>query len=375
MSYELTINRVMGLCAFEVSSSSNDKELKGKALARQFYEQMDDMFRHRLDEAYKAIEKEAKRLGAGLESFESKRRTELDVEIFRERKSSADSEEEFTGPPAEEDDGPSNRLVGLFKSRRFEFKTTTMVWDLRVRPSLTACALQRPDGLAKLWWTFEGVPLDAGARKRPTEEHAVEFIEATSKLAHVALPVLRKAYRKALQGVSKRKNRHLKEVQDLTEEIRVSLADNNGLPFARLVDAMHLKGASFKDILNGAYGTETAKGAHEVREFITATSGQAPDDDAIRLSAEIPGIAAVYSTMEKSPAGKTDQKVTVVSGLASSVDMITGEIPSNEQWRRINNKPDLVRTISAARPLSAKLANEGALRLDRRVPEPATTPG
>ncbi len=373
MAYELTINRVMGLCAFEVSSSQHDKELKGKALAKQFYEQMDDIFKHRLDEAYAAIDTEAKVLKTGLKLFESKRRTELDVEIFRERKSSADTEE--TPPSPRDEDVPSNRLVGLFKSRRFEFETKTMMWDLRVRPSVTACALQRPNGLAKLWWTFEGVPLDAGAQTRPTEKQAVEFIDTTNKLAHVAMPMLRKAYRKALEAVSKRKNRRLRFVPDLNEQIRVSLADNDGLPFARLVDAMFLKGASFRDIRNGDYGAETAEGAREVLKFIKDTSGQTPSDDAIQLSAEIPGIAAVYSKVEREPANSTDQKVTVVSGLASSVDMIMSDIPSDEKWRRITNKPELLRTISAARPLSAKLANEGALELDRPVREPIAALG
>ena len=366
MAYELVINRVMALCALEVASKQKDEQLKGKALVKLFHAQMEDIFKHRLAPMYSELEKKLKAYDLKRQG-ENERVAELEVDIFKE---GADSDEYGSPVPAGSNSRPTERLVGRFQSRRFHFKTKSLKWDLRVRPSVTACAVERLDGIAKLWFAFEGVPADPASAQRPSGNEAVEFMNATNEMAAVALPLLRTAYAASLDAVTDRAASTIKPVDG---HIQVSIADNNGLPFAKLVDAMFLKGASFADVRKGIYGEETAKGANEFVTFIQKASGRTPDDSSVEINTDLPGKAAVFCRFQDvtSATGKD----TFVAGLANSASMISAEINSTKEWRRAENKPELLRSVSAARPISAVIANERAKILDRELPGAMLAPG
>jgi len=386
MAYELTINRVMKLCAFEETVDRKVPRLRGKKLLTAFYVQMQDMFAHHLDASFKAM---VDRAEGALEpvSFKGRQR-ELEVEIFEERgerqhrtepQDSAEIEivdergkrqiqtvslnpNEGAGTPTRR--RRTDRLVGLFRSRRFRLKTERMIWDLRIRPSVTACAL-KGRGYTKLWWTFDGVPADAASEHRPSERDSVDFIRATSALAEVALPKLRDAYRDALEGDAASNAGHkYPELKFVDRNVRVSLADNNGLPFAKLVDAMSLRGADFADVLAGKYDDDSQKGAQELLQFIEDTSGHIPDARAVVLTPGDPSSAAIYCTIEVKDKS-ADGKIThVVAGLANSIDLLSSGLADSEDLRSINNRPALLRSLSAARPVSAMLANNSALQIE-----------
>lgn len=373
MAYELSINRVMALCAFDKTLDASERRIQGKELVKLFYEQMDDIFKHRLNKIYSKLEQ-----ADALKEFVLKaqggnaRVAEPEIDIFKEARGDAADIKGVSAHLLKNADAPTtNRLVGRFQSRRFHFRTKSMKWDLRIRPSITACAVERMDGIAKLWWAFEGVPANSGAAARPTENEAVEFIKATNAIGEVALPLLRKAYVASLEAVTHRSTSKLRPID---RHIRVSIADNNGLPFAKLVDALFLKGASFADVRKGRYDADAAKGAAELVTFIEKTSGRTPDDSSIEINTALPGMAAVYCKLDW-PSTTADGKRTLVAGLANSASMISAEVPSTEEWRMAENKPEVLRSVSAARPVSAVLANEGAKILDRELPAGAATLG
>lgn len=361
MAYELTINRVMGLCSFE--SQDERPELAGHDLVATFREQMAWIHEHQLDKLYQAIEKAARTRDVVFDFLPdeegSKNFHDPDLTIFPESEdpivSGATSRKKSLALAS------SKRLVGLFKSRRYRMVLNGMTWETRVRPSMTACALERPRGVAKLWWTFEGVPADAAAKRRPTEEDSVRFIGVTRELADEGMPLLRKAYAEGFRASEKREPG---EVNCDTRSIRVSLADNDSRPFAKLVDAMYLNKAKFRDVCDGKFGEDAAASAKELLKFIEDAGGETPDPDGIKLETSQPGATAIYYTIPIDT-GRDGKKTCVVVGLASSVDMLSSNLTHSSEWLEISKRPSLLRSVSAARPLSAKLANEQAMKFEK----------
>jgi hypothetical protein len=359
MAYELTINRVMGLCSF---GSKHRDGLTGRDLVLHFRKQMIAIYDHQLPEIYRAITAAALREKIKIEDLEEEEGTKAyydpNVSIFPESEDPIIS----GGTPRtrlSELNG-TERLVGLFKSKRFLIHLGDMIWETRVRASVTACALERPGGLAKLWWTFEGVPADSGAAKRPTEKDSVAFIEATKYLADDVMPLLRTAYAAGYENVM---GEGPGQVNCDTGSIRVSLADNDSRPFAKLVDAMNLRRAKFTDVRDGHFGEEAAACAKELLKFIADVSKKEPDPNMIELETSQPGATAIYYSTPVADDGLTTR---VVVGLASSIDMLAPNPTGSIEWQRINKRPSLLRSVSAARPLSAKIANEQAMRLEQR---------
>jgi hypothetical protein len=46
--------------------------------------------------------------------------------------------------------------------------------------------------------------------------------------------------------------------------------------------------------------------------------------------------------------------------------MISRRLPTDDEWKKLTHRPDLIRSISAARPLSAKIADGAARGLDNQ---------
>jgi hypothetical protein len=357
MAYVVTANRLMGICAFEPGTKNSKRELSPKTVVQQFNKQMEGITEHRLDEIFGAIESEIKQRDFRLLQL-GPDEDDLDVSILQGSGKNVNSKidnlfgAEPDVPPSERERDP---IVGLFRSRHYHLKMPNMTWDLRIRPSVTACVLERADRISKLWWTFEGVPTDA--TQPPTKEASIDFAELTTELAQKALGPLRDAYIDAL-GDEKRPRR-LTEVQ-----LRVTLADNTDTEFSKLVDAMYFTAVSFKSAVDGKRGDEVKKGALEVLHYIRKAGGHEPET--VRISSGGPGTAAVYS-MPMLDSDPGSAKHYVVAGLASSVNMLTSNLPTGDEWIRKTNSPGAMRSMSAARRVSALVANQGARELDNKT--------
>ncbi len=360
MAYPLTVNRVMGLCAFEQSADRDASESlrDTKEVAKDFYRQMEEICRTQLEQIYGAIKRRAEGMQIRLADQEIDT-DDLEVTIIQDNGQDRDFVQLFPTPKDQSNvEPPRDPIIGLFRSRRFVMTVGERAWDLRVRPSVTACVLERRDRLSKLWWTFEGVPVDAS--DAPNEKDSVQFVEVTTRLAEDSLPDLRAAYTATLESVTGESHGAHRMSHS---QLRVSFADNTDSRFSRLVDAMNLSGVTFKDAI-AETGTDLRAGADEVANFVAKTSGQAADPSEILLSTAHGGLAAIYTRPVLELDAPADKPKYIISGLASSIGMISNSQSIDPAWTRITSTPDLVRSISAARPLSARIADIGARQLE-----------
>ena len=368
MGYHLAANRIMGLCAFELNARGNSpsEPRDAKTVAKVFYRQLEELSKTRLERIYAAIKTHTERMGTSLFD-ENIDESDLEVTVFQDNGTDKEFEQLFPVPlDRSSADWPRDPIIGLFRPRRFRLEIGAMVWDLRVRPSVTACLLESEDRLSKLWWTFDGVPVDSS--HPPTEDDTVRFMAITTKLAEAALPDLREAYTATLASVLGRSRGAHRMAQT---QLRVSLADNTDAGFSRLVDAMNIAGVTFKDAVAAKAGSDLRAGADEVVDFITKTSGRVADADSITLARGKGGDVAVFTKPISEGNSRRHPRNFVMSGLASSFGMISNSLSADPEWTGLTTTPDLVRSISAARPLSARLADIGARRLDQLHAIPA----
>ena len=350
----------MGLCAFELSAQTAHAGERPDtvAVSMAFYRQLEAMYQHRLDPIYAAILERAAALDVALVEQEPEQ-DELELLVVQDSEPSRDLEQLFAPPEGLSEPEPQFApIVGLFRPRRFKMTAGSSTWDVRVRPSVTACVLENEGRLSKLWWTFEGVP--AGVS---TEDDSVQFVMITTKLAEAALPDLREAYTKALVEVT---GRDFGPHRMTGNQLRVSLADNTDSSFSRLVDAMTFSSVPFVEAVVAEGDAKLRAGADEVANFITRTIGHAAEPSQIELKTGQGGLAAVFTMPVEEATSTPGAEKFVISGLASSIGMISNSRSLAPEWTKATTTPDLVRSISAARPLSARIANTGARQLDRR---------
>ncbi|MBL6612423.1 MAG: hypothetical protein ISS15_21215 [Alphaproteobacteria bacterium] len=371
MVYPLTVNRLMGLCAFE----STGRKRAGttapdpQVVADRFFEQMELISREDLGPIYCKVHDKAKALGIAFDDATDF--DDLPVSIVQKPEMFDDEDQTRLFPAsaysADLSKQPRNEpTVGLFGSKRVRAKIGDAHWDIRIRPSVTACVLEGQNRRSKIWWTIEGVPVDK--QNSPTAADSVTFIKKTTKVAELALQELRAAYIKALKQVDE-KERGPERFGDA--QLRVSFADNTDSDFLHLVDAMTLTRLTFNDALTGSAAKAVRAGAGEVERFIRKTAAM-PDPLNVKLKVGNGGTAAVFSEAMLDVSAPPNINRWVISGLASSIGMVSSNLPTDPRWMRFAAMPDLARSVSAARPLSARIADNGARQLEIvRAPQPA----
>lgn len=343
MPYELSVNRVLSLCTVDNLNYADCTDKK-KSVVADFRRQLAVM-QKRLDSMYDQVVTAAEDVCHWSQGDSKQQPADPDqaVEVFV---MPPDSDNVPKGLERE----PQEHIVGLFPDRMVTLKSEGMEWLVRMRPSVTACALQRPDGRAKLWWSFEGVPANPEQDHRPSEKEAATFLSCTNAMAVVGLERLQAAYRDGLVEAIGAQDAKLTV---LPRRIRIMLSDNDGTPFAALVDAMNLSEVTFAEA-KASDVPEVAEGAREVTRFVKDVTGTAPKDETISLNTQLPQAKAVITTREIVDP-KDGVPETIITGLARSAGMRAGYVPE-EPFRKIEYSRRNLRSISAARPLSAKLA-------------------
>jgi len=374
MPYSLTVNRVMALAAFTTPVGTNTELREGSQPVTDFHDQMvvisagclPDLYDRLISvpaallaQEYAAGDEALAKLEINLARREPDP-TDLDVTIIQD--SRARDHNPGADPDAAITDTSKNPIVGLFRTQKWDITIGELEWDVRIRPSVTACLFECAKRITKIWFTFEGVPVDPA--HEPGEEDAVNFIRLTTGLAEKALVEFRTAYITAVQNATRAGRGEQKRADD---RLRVSLADNTDVRFSKLVDAMNLRGMRFEEAVSANYDEDVQSGAQEVLQFITrAADGRKPDYQEIELETGRPGLAAVCSDLIPISSGGGAEKF-VVAGLASSINMLTTGLPVDADWRRQLYGANVLRSISAARPLSARLAGTKARDIDRRL--------
>jgi hypothetical protein len=260
----------------------------------------------------------------------------------------------------------SSHLVGLLPSERLDVKVGKVTWDVRVRASFTACALEIEDGWPKLWWTFEGVPKDPDPECRPTEEETAAFLSFVHYLEQPALKYLTKAFSDALAevtGVGEKLSYRLAD-----ERLRIRFADNNDVEYAALIDALKLRRLSPKTLKETTIGPleNARKGMADFERFVKKTnSPQDPpiDPNTAHLETEvkIDGVEAIS-------ARRDNDNSTWIAGVAQRANSRTiyDHLAIVREQVLAENEADRVRSRSPARQLSGDLAGIEALKLEVR---------
>lgn len=357
MANELIINRTMAMC----HPPARDASVPSADIQASFFKQMEEGSHVLKDlKVYAMVAKIAAEHGYVVEPYDhpvSEEFVESAIDIFRIP---------FDSPRLGGIRGAAqDHHVGLFESKKYRISKDGLSWILRARPSVTACALERPLGMAKLWWTFEGIPTNIIERPVKNEE-ARRFVAVTDMMAAKAMPLLNKAYAEGLKSTNRANDA---DFGTHKERVSIKFADNDGRPFAALVDAMGLDGLRFDEVAKGlvdgrpelAISRIAQQGASEVAVFLEQVLKAKPTPvPKLELNDEERGIKAVIGTM--SGAGD-DQTEILTAGVARTPGMsgLRGVLTRNhDPVERV----EYIRAISGARPLSATLANRCAVTFE-----------
>ncbi len=359
MSCDLAINRIGALAAGSFPTSASARFPSATKIGSSFREVAESIvtskhFRcanNAVLRIVKALDPHAAyRSGGGIELPD---RQSGAIEIFSMR-------DDPLYPTSMRDDD-SDHLVGLLPSNRMECELDGMKWVLRTRASVTACALERNNGLTKLWWTFEGIPADPDPDRRPTEAEVARLLNLTQDMEREAMPRLRDAYRHALLEVLKLDRGSLRLG---TERLRVAMTENEERPVAALLDALYFEERTPSEIMkpsnpNLAIARE---GMTEFARFVRDVSERRAriTNETVSVESEIPGIKGVVCRLEE------EDGDTLLAGFARRAGARAGyRLLPNEQ-KREEKKEENIRATSAARPLSAMLATREAHALEHR---------
>ncbi len=347
MSYELTINRVGALAGVPRRRRGAKMQADYAEVERRFRQQADWL----------------------RDSGHFKDASQALLDIARSHDPNA---HEFHDPSFDDEDGvidvfsvqdkPSvldaqAPLLALMPSRRMRCSVKGINWIVRTRATVTACALQMNGGFTKLWWTFEGIPADPKPERRPTELQATAFLKMTNQMAEEARPLLHLAYRDALARVG-----HKQEFPLLNKQIRVSMSDNDDRELGVLFDAMSFSKLQPSEIrANRSAEIAPARRAMlEFDDFVRKLTGIKvnPPDKAVHLADDVPGMRGIVYSKDDARRGPC------VAGVARRLGSRSGDWFLSPELQMETKKESYLRAVSAARPLSAKLAHDKARELD-----------
>ena len=264
MSYQLAIYRFGGLAALTRDADLALPRDKMKSLEACFLEQRDRTERRN---EYKAALADILK---GVRTEDPKARwAPLDEE---------DERRIFSMPPSIDSEfgdelDYSSHLVGLLRSERMIARIGKTSWIIRIRASVTACALEVASGIPKLWWTFEGIPHDPNPDVRPSEKDTTLFLSIVRSLEESSLDHLAAAYFGALAEVTEVS--HIKSEYDVgPERLRIRFADNDDAAVTAFINALRFRELAPKYIKNATTDilSLARQGMREFTKFLKDTN-------------------------------------------------------------------------------------------------------
>ncbi len=356
MNYELTINRFGALVGSpDWRKVATSHFLTKDAVVNAFSEQAQKIAASaQMRSANSVISRIARDTLAGAPemSLESNRNDPVEgIAISRVPDVALSDLESLSGAP----------LVCAFPSLRVACNANGLRWILRARASVTACALQSMERHAKLWWTFEGVPEDTSPDNRPTEEHVAALISLTKVMEEAAMKSLHEAYRETFQAVT---GANLPGFDRALDRIQIAMADTSEHEVAAFVDALYFKGKTVSEIRANEMASfaDSRAGLHEFEKFVEDVIPGVSEigDDCVEVTDGVPGSRGVFYR-----AYDVSMPRTEIAGIARKTGSAVGSefLPIEQQ--RQEKAENVLRVLSAARPISAWLANEEAQKIDK----------
>jgi hypothetical protein len=267
--------------------------------------------------------------------------------------------------------GPSIHLVGILPAERMQCTIDKTRWAIRIRASVTACALEMANTYPKLWWTFEAVPVHPEKDDQLSERGVREFFAYISDIEPTITESLSDAYFAALGEIV---NMDKTPPHTLgSERLRLSFADSNATSISELIDALHNHSLTANDIkASRSKILAPAKEGIEVYErflraanaaFVPPVLPEFATSDLGDLDVDLQGVEAVASR-----AHDDSLEATAIAGIAQRPSLITpwDEYGSNKRLTMAENVEPSVRNRSASRRVTRELAGREAIKLELR---------
>lgn len=255
---------------------------------------------------------------------------------------------------------PSSHLAAVFPRDHLTFQLSHAQLALRIRASVTACALEDPRGFPKLWWTFEAIPANPEKGDKLTLLQARSLLRFARELENDLLGHLNAAYFESLAKVTNSEDLEGK----LLDRLHIRCVDSADEGIAALIDALRFRVQSADELQHSeGQSLKVAKRALTTfNSFITHTN----DDLAID-----PG-SAEPETRLSGVEGVTARKVDRAKGDVAIVGIVQApseptpydHLSSVQKLRSGELTEERLRRLSPARRLSAELANDAAQQLD-----------
>jgi hypothetical protein len=267
-------------------------------------------------------------------------------------------------PPLEDLDH-SSHLVGLIPSERLALRIAETDWIVRIRASVTACALEVANGLPKLWWTFEAVPKNRNPDCRPSEEDTAAFLSFVRDLETPALEYLNAAYFGALKEITGVGTKLTSQLGN--ERLRIRFADNNDIQYAALIYALKFRKLTAMDIERAkpAQLQPARQGMLGFKKFVNDTNSPTdpinPETAHLDREIKIAGVEAISARRDCPVSNSTwiagvTQRPRVRTAYDHLYSVREQRVAEYDEWR--------VRAFSAARRFSGQLAAIEALKLE-----------
>jgi hypothetical protein len=233
-------------------------------------------------------------------------------------------------------------------------------WILRTRAHITSCALQGNTRPTKLWWTFEGIPADNDPDRRPSDDAVSALLSLTAQIEQAVRGGLVAAFTDSLKSVTDPKLK----VTRWPERLSITLAECPDDAVDALLDAMYFDSRAPSEIMKSHDKElkEARDGMKSFENFIRNVVGERArvDDKSVSVVDELPKVKGILWH-------RTHPRSQLVAGVARRAGAKIGLDFLSAAERRRQLSEERVRLRSAARPLSAYLADSEAVALERRA--------
>jgi hypothetical protein len=373
MPYDLAIYRAGAIAELTEKGEHDIDRPKLKLLKKAFFEQGQHLLgRREYQAALESIEKIARRIyGSASYLPDPKQKTGAD-EFSR-----VSLMPPTLTPKQRRVLGDGIHLVGVLPPKLLKCGSGHGTAIINVRASITACALEGPNGLPKLWWTFEIV------RRHPERGHRLSrpdvqmFLTFVRDAENTAIKDLSDAYFGALAEVASSANpEHRNGVKALDhklgeERLRIRFVDSNDPDVAELIDTLQYGSMGPSQIINSKLeGIQPARdGMLEFQKFVNATNLKIlPPIDAVTMTSSVAELGVNLFGVDGVAARREcpKSKTTSIVGVAQRPSLQTpyDDVEPVRLGLLKSATEEVVRKRSASRRVTASLAAREAINLE-----------
>lgn len=359
MEFDLLSYRFGALASlFPEAAASLTLPAKANLLSTFRQQQKQIQFSQGFERARRLIEKEA--------------RTSLDKHLVYYPGANARAEARFeppdvvTVPPpfGKRRQRPASHLAAVFPRDRLTLQMGKSKIALRIRASVTACALEVTGGFPKLWWTFEAVPENPQEGVSLSLHHAVRLLKFARGLEDKLLSELKDVYFESLATVTDGDSEALKG--ELLDRLRIRCVDSNDEAVSALIEALRFRVKSAAELResDGQSLKVAKRGLTSFETFINTTNDERAspiDPNGAEAETRLFGVEGI--TARNFDYAEHDVSIAAIA--QTPVEPTPYDRLASVRERRLAERSEArLLEVSPARRLSAELANDAAQELD-----------